>query len=119
KMEQLVDRFRTSHGNRTIDKMFAAREMLQLLQRGGTLGILVDLNALDREAVFVDFFGSKAATTFLVAKLALRTGAAVLPIFAPWDNSRNKFVVKIEEPLSFEKSDNEEENIVALTQALT
>ena len=119
KIEQLVDRFRTSRGNRTIDKMFAAREMLQLLKPGGTLGILVDLNTLDREAVFVNFFGMKAATTFLVAKLALRTGAAVVPIFAPWDNSRNKFVVKIEEPLSFEKSDNEEENIVALTQALT
>jgi KDO2-lipid IV(A) lauroyltransferase len=119
RIEQFVDRYRTCHGNRTIDKRFAAREMLQLLQNGGTLGILVDLNTLDREAVFVDFFGIKAATTFLVAKLALRTGAAVIPIFAPWDKARNKFVLKIDKPLSFEKSDNEEENVVELTQMLT
>ena len=119
KIEQLVDRIRTSHGNRTIDKMFAAREMLQLLQRGGTLGILVDLNTLDREAVFVDFFGIKAATTFTVAKLALRTGAAVVPVFAPWDDARKKFVVKIDEPISFQQSENEDENILRLTQAFT
>ncbi len=99
--------------------MFAAREMLQLMKSGGTLGILVDLNTLDREAVFVDFFGIKAATTFTVAKLALRTGAAVVPVFAPWDNSRKKFVVRIDEPVSFERSDNENENILRLTQAFT
>ena len=119
KIEQLVDRFRTSRGNRTIDKRFAAREMLQLLKQGGTLGILVDLNTLDREAVFVDFFGMKAATTFLVAKLALRANAAVVPVFAPWDKARNKFFVKVDQPLSFEKTGNEETDILRLTQMLT
>ena len=119
KIEQLVDRFRTSRGNRTIDKRFAAREMLQTLKHGGTLGILVDLNTLDREAVFVDFFGTRAATTFLVAKLALREGAAVVPVFAPWDEARNRFLVKIDQPLSFEKTGNEETDIIRLTQMLT
>jgi KDO2-lipid IV(A) lauroyltransferase len=119
KIEQLVDRFRTSRGNRTIDKRFAAREMLQLLKDGGTLGILVDLNTLDREAVFVDFFGTQAATTFLVAKLALRADAAVVPVFAPWDKSRQKFLVKVDAPLSFEKSGHEETDVVRLTQMLT
>src|SRR5262245_57665069 len=49
RIEELVDSMRTSLGNRTIDKRMAAREMLQVLKDGGTLGILVDLNALDRE----------------------------------------------------------------------
>lgn len=119
KVETLVDRYRTSRGNRTIDKMFAAREMLQILQSGGTLGILVDLNTLDREAVFVDFFGVKAATTFIVAKLALRTGADVFPVFAPWDDARQKFVVQVGEPLRFANTDDEMENIHRLTQAMT
>jgi hypothetical protein len=39
---------RARRGNRSIDKRFAAREMLQILRTGGTLGILVDLNTLDR-----------------------------------------------------------------------
>lgn len=119
KIEQLIDRYRTSRGNQTIDKMFAAREMLQILQRGGTLGILVDLNTLDREAVFVDFFGVKAATTFIVGKLALRTGAEVFPVFAPWDDARQKFVVQVGEPLSFNRAGDEAEDTLRLTQAMT
>jgi KDO2-lipid IV(A) lauroyltransferase len=97
KIEALVDQFRGARGNRTIDKRMAAREMLRMLRKGETLGILVDLNALDREAMFVDFFGVKAATTFVVAKLALRTGAPVVPIFSPWDKKLKKFKVTIGE----------------------
>ena len=119
KIEELVDRYRMSRGNRTIDKMFAAREMLQILKSGGTLGILVDLNTLDREAVFVDFFGRKAATTFLVAKLALRTQADVFPVFAPWDAARKKFVVQVGEPLTFDRAGDEAEDILRLTQVMT
>jgi Kdo2-lipid IVA lauroyltransferase/acyltransferase len=119
KIEAMVDRWRTSLGNRTIDKKFAAREMLQTLQCGGTLGILVDLNTLDREAIFVDFFGVPASTTFVVGKLALRTDAAVLPVFAPWDETRKKFLLKIDEPLGFAPSGNDEEDVLRLTQLFT
>ncbi len=119
KIEALVDQFRAARGNRTIDKRMAAREMLRMLKKGETLGILVDLNALDREAMFVDFFGVKAATTFVVAKLALRTGAPVIPIFSPWDKNLKKFTVKIGEPLKFDQTGDEEEDTLRATQVLT
>src|SRR5213078_2456949 len=108
KVEALVDRARTRLGNRTIDKRSAAREMLQILQNRGTVGILVDLNTLDREAIFVDFFNQPASTTFMVAKLALRTGAAVLPVFAPWDKERGRFLLKVDPPLSIERTGNDD-----------
>jgi len=119
KIEALVDEARTSLGNRTIDKRSAAREMLQIMQDRGTLGILVDLNTLDREAIFVDFFGVPASTTFIVAKLALRTGAPLLPVFVPWDRQEQKFVLKIDEPLQFEPTGDETEDVRLLTQAYT
>ena len=119
KIEAMIDEARTSRGNRTIDKKSAAREMLQILREGGTLGILVDLNTLDREAIFVDFFGQAAATTFIVAKLALRTGAAVLPVFAPWDTERQRFVLKIDQPLEIHHTGDEEEDARLLTQQYT
>ncbi|MFN2578049.1 MAG: lysophospholipid acyltransferase family protein [Pyrinomonadaceae bacterium] len=119
KIEAIVDRARTHLGNRTIDKRSAAREMLGTLQGGGTLGILVDLNTLDREGIFVDFFGRAASTTFLVAKLALRTGAAVLPVFAPWDHERDCFLLKVDAPLSIERTGNEEADVRCLTQQYT
>lgn len=119
KIEALVERRRVRLGNRTIDKRSAARAMLQILQGRGILGILVDLNTLDREGIFVEFFGVPASTTFLVAKLALRTGAPVLPVFAPWDESRNRFVLKIDEPLEFQSSGDETEDVRRLTQLFT
>ena len=119
KVEALVEQYRAARGNRTIDKRMAAREMLRLLKKGETLGILVDLNALDREAMFVDFFGVKAATTFVVAKLALRTGAPVVPVFSPWDKKLKKFTVTIGEPLKFDRTGDEEEDTLRATQLLT
>ena len=119
KVEALIDRARTRLGNRTIDKTSAAREMLQILQTGGTLGILVDLNTLDREGIFVDFFDVPASTTFMLAKLALRTGADVLPIFAPWDKQRGRFLLKIDAPLVIDRTGNEEEDVRRLTQSFT
>jgi Kdo2-lipid IVA lauroyltransferase/acyltransferase len=119
KIEKLIDRMRTGLGNRTIDKTSAARGMLQILQKGGTLGILVDLNTLDREAIFVDFFGVPASTTFMLAKLALRTGAYVLPVFAPWDKQRQRFLLKIDRPLVVERTGDEEADVRRLTQSFT
>jgi KDO2-lipid IV(A) lauroyltransferase len=67
----------------------------------------------------VDFFNQPASTTFMVAKLALRTGAAVLPVFAPWDKERNRFLLKVDPPLSIERTGNEEEDVRRLTQQYT
>jgi Kdo2-lipid IVA lauroyltransferase/acyltransferase len=119
KIEKLVDERRERLGNRTIDKRSAAREMLQILKGGGTLGLLVDLNTLDREGIFVDFFGVPASTTFMLAKLALRTEAAVLPVFAPWDQERGRFLLKIDEPLTVARSGDDEDDVRRLTQLFT
>ncbi len=119
KVEQLVERSRTRFGNQSVDKRGAARSMLKILQAGGTLGLLVDLNTLDDEAIFVDFFGVQASTTFMLAKLALRTDAAVLPIFVPWDEKRKKFIVHILPQVSFERTGNEAEDIRSLTAKYT
>jgi Kdo2-lipid IVA lauroyltransferase/acyltransferase len=119
KIEKLVDERRERLGNRTIDKRSAAREMLQILQGDGTLGILVDLNTLDREGIFVDFFGVPASTTFMLAKVALRTEAVVLPVFVPWDRERGRFLLKIDEPLDVARSGDDEEDVRRLTQLFT
>ncbi len=119
KIEAMVDRARRSLGNRTIDKTSAAREMLQILRDKGTLGILVDLNTMDREGIFVDFFGRPASTTFIVAKLALRTGAEVLPLFAPWDEQRKRFILIADEPLRIDRTGEEAEDVRRLTQEYT
>ena len=119
KVEEMVDRIRMRFGNQSVDKRGAARPMLNILRSGGTLGLLVDLNTLDEEAIFVDFFGVPASTTFMLAKLALRTDATVLPIFVPWDESSGKFLVHILPPVTVQRSGDEERDIRELTANLT
>ena len=119
-IEQFVDRVRIRFGNQTIDKQSAARSMLKILRAGETaLGLLPDLNTLDDEAIFVDFFGVPAATTFIVAKLSVRTGAPLVPVFAPWSEEKKKFLLIVEPPISIEPSGDEEADVRLLTTKLS
>ena len=119
RIEELVDRIRKRFGNETIDKLSAARSMLKILRSGKTLGLLTDLNTLDDEAIFIDFFGVPAATTFVVAKLAVRTNTPLVPVFAPWSEEKGKYLLVVEPPIPPECSGDEEADVRQLTIELT
>jgi KDO2-lipid IV(A) lauroyltransferase len=118
-VENLVEKARTALGSRTIDKKTSARTMFRLLENGEFIGILVDLNTQEHEGVFVDFFGLPSSTTTGLAKLALRTDAAVLPAFAIWQKDKKRYLLKICEPLEIPAGNDANENIRILTQAMT
>jgi KDO2-lipid IV(A) lauroyltransferase len=118
-LEKFVDSFRTKFGSITLDKTRSARQMFRVLENGELLGILADLNAQEKEGVFVDFFGIPASTTVSIAKLALKTNAAVLPAFAVWEETKQKYVVYLEPPVEYEQGDASDENVRELTQKIT
>lgn len=118
-LEKYVDSFRTKFGSVTLDKTRSARQMFRVLENGELLGILADLNAQEKEGVFVDFFGVPASTTVSIAKLALKTNAAVLPAFAVWEEAKQKYVVYLEPPVEYEQGDASDENVRELTQKIT
>jgi Kdo2-lipid IVA lauroyltransferase/acyltransferase len=120
KIEELVDNVRTKFGNQTLDKLAAARSMLKILRSGETsLGLLPDLNTLDDEAIFIDFFGVPAATTFLVAKLAVRTNTPLIPVFCPWSYEKGKYLLIVEQPIMIEPTGDEEADVRRVTTELT
>ena len=120
KIEELVDGVRTKFGNKTIDKLSAARSMIKVLRSGETpLGLLPDLNTLDDEAIFVDFFGVPAATTFVVAKLAVRTNTPLVPFFAPWSEEKKKYLLIVEPPIPAECTGDEEADVRRVTMEVT
>jgi len=89
-VDRLMRQRRQSAGSRVIEKRQAVKELLKELRRGGVVGILADQNVSAGEGVFVDFFGKPACTSTIVAVLALRTGAPVIPAVIEYDRRRDK-----------------------------
>ena len=120
RIEEMVDRYRTRFGNRSLDKLAAARTMLKILRSGETpLGLLFDLNTLDDEAIFVDFLGVPAATSFIVSKLAVRTNTPLLGVFAPWNKEKKKFELNVTPLVEPEVTGDEEADVRNLTMRLS
>jgi KDO2-lipid IV(A) lauroyltransferase len=94
RIDRLVESRRTLSGNRVIEKKDAARGILKALGRNEAVGILIDQNSNLNEGVFVDFFGTPACANAAFAKIAARTGAAVIPGFALWLESERRYVLK-------------------------
>jgi KDO2-lipid IV(A) lauroyltransferase len=81
-LNDLLERIRTRTGNTVIYRQGTIRRVLRLLHAGEGVGVLIDQHIQSRDAIYVDFFNRPAATTSVVAALALRTGAPVVPLFA-------------------------------------
>ncbi|MGH9900745.1 MAG: lysophospholipid acyltransferase family protein, partial [Pyrinomonadaceae bacterium] len=119
RVEETVERIRTRFGNQPIDKKSAARAALKLLRAGGTLGILADLNTHPHEGVFVPFFGRPACTTAGIAVLALRTDATVIPVCAPWDERRRRFVFRGDPAIELVRTGDHQRDIEINTARFT
>lgn len=81
-LHAMLERIRTSTGNSVIYRQGAVRRMLRDLASNKGIALLIDQHLHTPDAVYVDFFQRPAATTSALGALALRTGAAVIPVFA-------------------------------------
>jgi KDO2-lipid IV(A) lauroyltransferase len=118
-LDALVRRYRTMHGNTPILKDNPARELLRAMKAGATVGILIDTNMTPPEGVFVDFFGIPACTASGLARIALRTDAAVVPGFTVWDPVLRKYRLRFEPPVTLIRTGNNDADIVANTALFT
>ena len=92
-VDALVNRIRCLHGNRVLHKDDFARGLIAAMRAGDTVGILMDTNMTPPQGLFAPFFGIPACTASGLARVALKTGAAVLPGFLLWDESERRYVL--------------------------
>jgi KDO2-lipid IV(A) lauroyltransferase len=118
-INNLVKRYRTLHGNSTFDNREFARGLISSMRAGDTVGILMDTNMTPPQGVFVDFFGVLAATASGMARVALKTDAAVVPAFTLWDEKLQKYRVRFEPMLDLVRSGDTEAEAVANTALFT
>jgi KDO2-lipid IV(A) lauroyltransferase len=81
RLNALLEHMRTRTGNTVIYRQGTLRRVMRELHANHGVGILIDQHIQSRDAVEVDFFDRPAATTSVLASLALRTGAPVVPLF--------------------------------------
>ena len=119
RVDALVNSIRTQHGNRVLHKDDFARGILKAMHGGETVGILMDTNMTPPQGVFVPFFGVEACTASGLARVALRSGAAVLPGFLLWEQSEGQYVLHFGPALTLQRTGNAEQDALANTALFT
>jgi Kdo2-lipid IVA lauroyltransferase/acyltransferase len=118
-VDAFVNRIRCLHGNRVIHKDDFARGLIASMRAGETVGILMDTNMTPPQGVFVPFFGVLACTASGMARIAARTGAAVVPGFLLWEQSEQKYVLHFGKELDVIRTGDPEEDALANTASFT
>ena len=117
----LFDRMVTARRERfraiTVPRKGAGRPALKLLHDNWSVAMPLDLDT--RSGVFVDFFGTPAATSDGLARVAMATGAPVLPAFILREGTGPRHVVKILPAIEIMRSRDREQAILENTQRFT
>lgn len=117
-LDRLAREFRTMHGNKAVDKDFA-RGLIRAMRNGETVGVLMDTNMIASQGVFVDFFGIPASTASGLARVALKTDAAVVPGFTIWDPVLKKYRLRFDPAIKLIRTGDSEADVVANTALFT
>ncbi|WP_245536093.1 lysophospholipid acyltransferase family protein [Terriglobus roseus] len=114
-VDNMVNAIRCQHGNRVLHKDDFARGLISAMHKGETVGILMDTNMTPPQGVFVPFFGVPACTASGLARVARKTGAAVVPGFLLWSEEENRYVLHFGEELKLQHTADNEADALANT----
>lgn len=114
-VDEYVNHIRCMHGNRVLHKDDFARSLLRAMHQGEAVGILMDTNMTPPQGVFVPFFGEAACTAVGAARVARKTGAAVLPGFLLWHEDEGRYVLHFGPPLALAATEDAEADAIANT----
>lgn len=117
-LEKELLKLRTRHGSRVIYKHQATKQILKSLRAKEIVGFLIDQNVQKHQAVFVDFFGKKAATTPVLAVFSLKTGAPLVPFFC-FPTSSSIHQIQFLKPVEIEKEGDHDQQVLKITQLCT
>ena len=101
----LLNHYRRQKGCRIIERGQELRRLLEVLRNNEAVGISIDQGG--RGGVRVDFFGREASMSAGAVKIAMKYGAAVIPVF--YERLRGPYTrIRVLEPFEIRKSGDEE-----------
>ena len=114
-VREYTTRLRENLGIIVLSTRDGVRPMIAALRRGETLGVLIDQH-VNRAFVPATFFGRKAATTAVVASLALRLDLPVFVGYAARDGHSFRHHGHVEGPIELVRSGDREADVLTNTQ---
>jgi KDO2-lipid IV(A) lauroyltransferase len=111
-LEATLRSWRELHGTTTIPRGSAARGVLRALREGRVVAMTLDQDTPRREGVFVPFFSRLACTRDAPARIAMRTGAPVLPVFVFRRSDGHRHHMRCLPPLALEPAGSDPEGAV-------
>lgn len=119
KLDELVHTSRRKLGMNVITRDKAGPSVYRLVKRGEILAMLIDVQP-EGQTVEVDFMGGRATVSAIPARIALATGALVVPavVFRGPEGDTLVRPVIDTRGARFEPTDDEERDVGALTQLI-
>ncbi len=114
-LETVFLRLREQSGNKIISSHRAVATLLKTLKQSGSVALLIDQEVPPSlGGLWVDFFGVSVLTTSAVARLALRSGAAIVGCASyPLSDGRSRCVY---EEINYQSTDDTDADVHAISQ---
>jgi KDO2-lipid IV(A) lauroyltransferase len=122
KLNEWWNKRRQKFGNEVIGRNGAVAKVIENINSGTDVAILIDQNITRKHAVFVDWFGRDGATTFALGLAAVETGAPIV-LSAIVNTAYEKYKVIERECVVSDildcKNLSKEEKILAVTEKVS
>jgi KDO2-lipid IV(A) lauroyltransferase len=118
-IDEFIVRLRARAGTRSIGKHAAAKAALRALRNREMVAIPADQNQSRRSGVFVSFFGLPASTTAGPARLAMMTGAPIIPVFLLREGETEIHRLEVQSPIELAGGADRDADVVENTQRCT
>jgi len=112
-----AERVRAAHGVEIVYRKRAGVPTFRALKQGRGVGILLD-QCTKGDGVFTPFFGRPTHTLTGPARLALRTGAVVAPLFMIREDGGKRMTLHVHDPVPLPEEKNTDEAVYQLTATL-
>ncbi len=104
---------RESHNSEMLDKKGSAKGLIKALKNGRIIGLAIDQHVPVNKGEKIKFLGHDAVQTDSSTRIAIKTGALIIPVFFIKDDFR-KYTIKFCEAIDPLKYDNDVNKITQL-----
>jgi KDO2-lipid IV(A) lauroyltransferase len=105
-LNTMVEKMRMHYDNRVIYKDSAMRNMIAVIRKNGTIGLLVDQAVFPEEGALIPFLGRTAWASKAPVILAHKTGVVILPAFIHREGG--KHIITVNPECVFEGSNSDD-----------